>query len=256
LIKKQGRFIMQWFRLVFLAGLVSLITFTTGCSSLAAQTPSFEEQVLDIIRNHPEVILESVQEYQQRQQAQQQQAQQDFLKQLRTNPAAVIGESPVRGSAQRKIVLVEFSDFQCPFCGQAYGTVEAFVNKHQDEVTFVYKNFPLTRIHPQAQPAAQAAWAAEQQGKYWEYYNALFQKQDQLGESLYTAIATDLGLDLELFNRDRISAEAAAAVNVDAELAQRVGIRGTPTLFLNGIPLDLPLTVEKMEQVLDQVRSF
>jgi protein-disulfide isomerase len=228
-------------------------TVLTGCGSLAslAQTPpippDLENQVLQIIRDNPQVILESLQDYQRNQQVRQQQAQQKLLDQMRLDPDTFIGDSPTLGSDDRRIILVEFSDYQCPFCAQAHGVLEAFMAKNGDRVTFVYKHFPLTQIHPEALPAAAAAWAAQQQGKYWEFHEALFAQQGRLGEVRYGEIATELGLDLERFNRDRTSAEALSAINRDRALGEQLGLRGTPTLFLNGQPVELPLTVASLE---------
>ena len=118
---------------------------------------------------------------------------------------------------------IEFGDFQCPFCAEAEPTVKQFIAQHADQVTLVYKHFPLSQIHPQATSAAQAAWAAQQQGRFWEYHDALFDQQKQLGEDLYLAIAEELDLDLEQFNRDRNSSEAKAAIDQDLELAQKIG---------------------------------
>lgn len=246
-------FLYHFRRLVTIC-MVSMIVWVS-CGTDSAQALTLEEQVLQIIRDNPEVLIESVQAYQLRQQAEQQLAQQAVLQKLKTQPASIIGNSPVRGAKAQTIVLVEFSDFQCPFCAEAYDVVEDFVDKHQDEVTFVYKNFPLTQIHPQAQSAALAAWAAQQQGEYWPYYRALFENQNSLGEGLYLAIAEDLGLDVERFNYDRSGSRALAAINEDVELALDLVVPGTPTLFMNGVPISLPLTVSSLENVLDQVKA-
>ena len=242
---------MSQFRLIPLL-LVSLFVGWITLSGVASANASLEEQVLQIIREHPEVLIESVQSYQQAKQEERQQSQQAFLQQMKSDPGAVIGSSPTTGAAAQNIVLVEFSDFQCPFCAQAEPTVQQFIAQHSDQVTLVYKHFPLSQIHPYAQSSAQAAWAAQQQGKFWEYHDALFTQQDQLGEDLYLAIAEDLSLDLEQFNRDRNSLEAKAAINEDLELAQKVGVRGTPFFALNGKTLSLPLQISAMEDLLAQ----
>lgn len=240
---------MSQFRLIPLI-LASLFVSWITMTGFASANPSLEEQVLQIIRDHPEVLIESVQAYQERKQEELQQSQQAFLQQVKSDPVSVIGNSPTTGTAANKIVLLEFSDFQCPFCAQAEPTVQQFMAQHQDEVTLVYKHFPLSQIHPQAESSAQAAWAAQKQGKFWEYHDALFAQQDQLGEDLYLAIAEDLDLDLEQFNRDRNSPEAKAAINEDLTLAQKVGIRGTPFFALNGQVLSLPLKISAMEDIL------
>ena len=203
-------------------------------SAQAVIEPELEETVLEIIRKHPEVLIESVQAYQKQQQEQQQQARQSFASQLKSKPQTIIADSPSTGSLSEKIILLEFSDFQCPYCEKAYETVKEFMDKHGDEVTLVYKQFPLFTIHPQALPAAKASWAAQQQGKFWDYYDALFEQQDNLGEDFYIELAEDLDLDMEQFERDRNSRNADLAIEKDMELAQEIGIQGTPLFIFNG----------------------
>lgn len=196
--------------------------------------PALEAQILEVIRKNPKVIIEAVQQYQITQQQEQQQAQQkaaaDFEQKMITDPKAVVGNSPVMGSEAYKVVLIEFSDFECPFCASAHSTIKSFMEKHQDTVTLAYKHLPLVQIHPQAIPAAEASWAAQQQGKFWEYHDRLFEGQKSLGEDLYLKIAKDLGLDLEKFAADRSTAKAS--VQQDLDLAQQLGLNGTPFFIL------------------------
>lgn len=213
-------------------------------------SPRLEEQVLQILREHPEAILESVQAYQQQQQQQLSQAQQAFLQQLKTNPQTVIGESATTGAPESKVVLVEFSDFQCPYCAQAHKTLKQFVANHQDEVKLVFKHYPLAAIHAQALPAAKAAWAAGKQGKFWEFHDELFTQQDKLGEELYVAIAQNLTLDLEQFNSDRASDAANAAIGQDIQLATALGIEGTPFFVMNGEAFTGAIGLADMEKIL------
>ncbi|NEO89304.1 MAG: thioredoxin domain-containing protein [Moorea sp. SIO3G5] len=231
-----------------------LVTLSS-CSNNLANTDQLEGQVLSIIRNNPEVILESVQAYQQEKQQELAQSRQAFLQQMMTQPTSIIGNSPTTGVSENKVVLLEFSDFQCPFCAQANQSVKDFMDKHSDQVTLVYKHLPLTQIHPQALPAAKAAWAAFQQGKFWEYEDALFEQQDNLDEELYVAIAQNLNLDLEQFNRDRISVGAEAAIRDDLKLAQTLAVNGTPFFVFNTEVLQVPLNLSEMESIMAQVRS-
>jgi protein-disulfide isomerase len=226
-----------------------------GCTSPNGTNSQLEAQVLEIIRNNPQVIVESVQAYQETQQNDVQQARQAFLQQMSTDPSAIIGNSPVRGAAAKNIVIVEFSDFQCPFCAKAHETVNQFMEKHQGEVTLTYKHLPLTQIHTQALPAAKAAWAAGQQGKFWEYHDALFNQQPELGESLYQTIAQTLNLDLEQFNSDRQGEAAQAAIEEDLILARRLGINGTPFFFMNEEPFSGAVELSEMETILARIKS-
>jgi len=234
--------------------LVSLILFS--CSSPVKADPkidpNFEAQVLQVIRKNPEAILDSVQAYQRTQQETQRKAQQSFIQELQQNPKAVIAQSPTKGSG--KTVLVEFSDFQCPYCQAAAGTIRQFVTKHRDRVTLVYKHLPLTTIHAQALPAAKAAWAAGQQGKFWEFHDALFEQQKQLGEPLYSSLAKSLKLDVARFDRDRNSKAAESAILQDLQLADKLGINGTPFFVMNGQVFSGDVDLAALEQILDRAQ--
>ncbi|MCL2932538.1 MAG: DsbA family protein [Trichodesmium sp. MAG_R03] len=230
----------------------------SGCTSFAQPTnnlinPELEQQVLQIIRDHPEVIIESVQAYQQEQQQERQASQKEILQQFKNNPQEQIGDSPTFGSTDQKIVLFEFSDFQCPFCAKVQKNLKEFMDKHEDRVTLVFKHLPLTRIHPQAIPAAKAAWAAQQQGRFWEYHDALFEQQDKLEEQLYIEVANNLGLDIDKFNSDRQSEEAIASIETDFKLAQKIGISGTPFFVMNGETFSGAVKLSQMEETLAKV---
>lgn len=246
---------MKKFRFVsfiFVSFFISWIILS-GCSIATPKIDSqLEEQVIQIIRNHPEVLIESIQDYQQQQREKLKQNQQSFLQKMKTNPVSVIGDSPITGADAKKIILLEFSDFQCPFCAQAQSTLQQFMTKHQDKVTLVYKHFPLTHIHSEALPSAKAAWAAQKQGKFWEYHDALFAQQKQLGETLYVEIAENLNLDMERFNRDRNSQGTIDAISKDIELADKMGIGSTPFFILNGNILSLPLQISTMEDIISK----
>lgn len=223
----------------------AVLLLSTSLWSCAADTTAqadpeldneLEEQVLEIIRSNPEVIIEAVQKYQEEQQQAQQEEQQrvaqEFQQKITNNPKDVIGDSPVMGSDAYEVVLLEFSDFECPFCSRAHSTLQAFMDKHSETVTLSYKHLPLQQIHPQAIPAAQASWAAQQQDKFWEYHDRLFENQSRLGDELYETIARDLGLDLEQFNGDRPADAAQLAIQKDLDLAQQLQLSGTPFFIL------------------------
>ncbi|MDJ0729900.1 MAG: DsbA family protein [Crocosphaera sp.] len=218
-------------------------------SAQAVIEPELEKTVLDIIRQHPEVLIESVQAYQKQQQEQQKQVLQSFVSELKTNPQTIIADSPITGRLTQNNVLIEFSDFQCPYCKQAYETVKEFIALH-DNVTLVYKHFPLSSIHPQAISAAKASWAAGKQGKFWPYYDALFEQQEDLGEQLYVEIANNLNLDIELFERDRNSKKADLAIAKDMKLAQQIGIQGTPLFVFNGQFFSGAIPLSTLEEAL------
>ncbi|MEC4803581.1 MAG: DsbA family protein [Jaaginema sp. PMC 1079.18] len=238
---------------------VTLILFSslilTPFSAQAANISDseLETKVLEIIRNNPEVIIESLQSFQAQQQQEVEAKRQAVLNEMKGNPTSFIRNSPVTGSSQKNIVLFEFSDFQCPFCAQAHDTLKTFMTKHGDRVTLVYKHLPLVRSHPEALPAAFSAFAAQQQGKFWEYHDALFENQARLGEDLYQEIARNVGLNLEQFERDRTNISARRALQEDLQLAEALMIQGTPFLVMNGEVIPGAVELAEFEQVLEKV---
>lgn len=144
-----------------------------------------------------------------------------------------IGDSPFKGPADAKVTIVEFSDFQCPYCGRVTPTLEQLLEEYPDEVRVVYKHLPLS-FHPHALPAAKASVAAGRQGKFWEMHDRLFENQRQLSEEKYVEIAREIGLDVERFLEDYKSEAVAAEVAQDMNEARRLGVTGTPGFFVNG----------------------
>lgn len=142
---------------------------------------------------------------------------------------------PARGPENAPVVIISFSDYQCPFCKRAEPTIDAVLAKYPTQVRQVYRHLPLDAIHPQARPAAIAAVCAENQGKFWEYHALLFQNQEALGDADLRKHATAAGLDTTKFEACLSSPEAAQRVQADADAARTVGITGTPAFFINGI---------------------
>lgn len=216
-----------------------------------------EEKILKVIREHPKEIMQAVVGYQRAQAEQRMKTAENQLKdrvaQLKSDE--LLGASPTRGKAGSKLVLVEFSDFQCPYCGKAFDTVQQFMAAHGEEVTLVYKHLPLAEMHPAATSAALASWAAQQQGKFWEFHNAMFKGQEHLGEAFYTDTAKTLGLDLDRFNKDRVSEAASAAIQRDLDLARKLNIEATPQFLLNAHPITGAAPLEEFEKVLGEARA-
>jgi protein-disulfide isomerase len=143
-----------------------------------------------------------------------------------------VADAPSRGAADAPVTLVEFSDFECPHCGRAHGILNELLGAHPD-VRLVFKHCPLL-MHPRAVPAARAAEAARTQGKFWEMHDLLFEHQRALEDADLEGYARQLGLDLERFRADLASPEVHARVEADRDEAARVGVQGTPTIFVNG----------------------
>lgn len=144
-----------------------------------------------------------------------------------------IGDSFAKGPADAKVTIVEWSDFQCPFCSQAKDLVHQILDAYPKDVRFVFKNYPLP-FHQQAMPAAKAAIAAGKQGKFFEMHDKLFENFRTLAPEKYAEWAKELGLDVDKFKKDMDSPETAAQVTTEMKEAGEVGVRGTPSFFING----------------------
>src|SRR4051812_34965656 len=143
------------------------------------------------------------------------------------------GGRPVRGAAQAPIEMIEFSDFQCPFCQRANPTVEQVLKTYGDKIKFVYRHFPLPN-HPAARPAAEAAACAQAQGKFWEYHDRLFANPTKLADADLKAHAAAIGLDTSTFNTCFDNHQQKPGVDKDIADAEAVGVTGTPAFFVNG----------------------
>lgn len=141
--------------------------------------------------------------------------------------------APSRGSPMAQVTIVEFSDFECPYCGRAHPILQQVLNEFEGRVRVVFKHFPLS-MHPRAMPAARAAVAAGNQGKFWEMHDLLFEHQRQLEDEDLERYAVQLGLDLDRFRADMASAETQRRIERDKQEGQRIGVEGTPSFFVNG----------------------
>jgi len=147
---------------------------------------------------------------------------------------AVSPSNPSVGSASAPITLIEFSDYQCPYCGRVEPTLKRLRAAYGDKIRFVWKDFPLTQIHPQAFKAGEAAHCAGDQGKYWELHDVLFNKQSELQLDDLKRHALTLGLNTDTFNQCLDSSKYAERVRDGVAEGGQVGVNSTPTVFING----------------------
>jgi protein-disulfide isomerase len=144
-----------------------------------------------------------------------------------------VADAYVRGPKDAPVTIIEFSDFQCPYCAQAKTLVDQVLKAYPQNVNFVYKNFPLP-MHPNADPAARAALAAGKQGKFWEMHDALFSHSGDLSSQTIHDLAEKLHLDRAKFDADMTSPAVKEQVDVDIRQGKVAGVRGTPSFFING----------------------
>ena len=165
---------------------------------------------------------------------------------------------PFRGSADAKVAIVEYSDFQCPFCARAYPTINQILKDYDGKVKFYYKHFPLG-FHQNAQKSAEAYECALDQGKQWEYHDKLFENSQADGTGLNLAdlkkYAAGLGLDTAKFNSCLDGGQKAAKVGADASEGAQNGVGGTPTFFINGKTLVGAQPYSAFKAILDPLVS-
>ena len=153
-----------------------------------------------------------------------------------------------RGPTNAPVTLLEYGDFECPFCGRAYPAVERLLQQYPNEIRFVFRHFPRPE-HPHARHAAEAAAAAAEQGedKFWRMFHALFQHQDALDDASLVRYAAQNGLDVEKFKQDMASRAIVERVQHDLQSGVHSGAHGTPTFFINGRKHEGPDTFEDLQ---------
>jgi protein-disulfide isomerase len=144
-------------------------------------------------------------------------------------------DDPSWGPVDAKVTIVEFADFECPACRQWYSSVyNLLYQNYRSEVRFIYRDFPLTSTHPNAQPAAIAANCANEQGRYWEYFNKLFGDPRGLGGDLYRTYAQEVGMDVAVFSNCIANNNYVNEINLDMGDAEKLTVNAVPAFFING----------------------
>jgi protein-disulfide isomerase len=162
----------------------------------------------------------------------------------------VAAEGPAVGPASAPVTIVEFSDFQCPFCSRLLPTIEQVKQKYGDKVRIVFRQYPLP-MHPNAQKAAEASLCANEQGKFWEMHDAMFKNQQELAVDNLKSKAAALGLKAETFNQCLDSGKYAAQIQGDIKAGSAVGVSGTPAMFINGRFISGAVPIEQITSVID-----
>ncbi|MGC2442646.1 DsbA family protein [Candidatus Binatus sp.] len=158
----------------------------------------------------------------------------------------------VQGPAKAPVTLVEYGDYQCPYCGEAYPIVKALQKRLGEQVRFVFRNFPLAEAHPHAEHAAEAAEAAAAQGKFWEMHDLLYENQAALEDEDLVRYAKLLHLDVPRFVKEMEAHAYAERVRADFSSGVRSGVNGTPTFFINGARHDGPFDLGSLLAAIEE----
>jgi len=164
-----------------------------------------------------------------------------------------VDDDPFIGPEDAPITIIEFSDYQCPYCKKWHDEVlDQLLANYPDQIRFVYRDFPLISLHPGAAPAAEAADCAGEQGSYWPFYQALFSMKYDLTTEAYQQYAAELGLDMQAFAECLADRRYEPEVMGDYNYAVNLGVSSTPTFFINGIPIVGAQPYEVFKQLIDK----
>ena len=172
------------------------------------------------------------------------------------NPVAIklSGDEYIRGNKNASVKIVEFSDFQCPFCSKFHPTMQQVMADYGDKVAWVYKHFPLDSLHPQARAAAEASeCVGEQKGNegFWKFTDGIFANQQTIGSALYEQLAQEAGANLAKFKECVSARKFQQKVEADYQEGLSYGVDGTPGSFVNGVPVRGALPYESVKQIID-----
>lgn len=167
---------------------------------------------------------------------------------------AVSENDHIQGNPDAPIVLVEYGDFECSYCGDAYPIVQQLQADFGDDLCFVFRSFPLAQSHPHAKHAAVAAEIAADAGRFWEYHDALYENQNALDDSSLAAFASELGIDTSTFKQDLENGQYADRVQESFSGGVESGVNGTPSFFVNGSRYDGDWNYEAFGEYLSTLR--
>ena len=165
------------------------------------------------------------------------------------------GSAPAKGSASAPIEVIEYADFECPYCLAAAPTVKRVLDTYGDQVRLVYRHYPLPN-HPNARPAAEASMCAHEQGQFWAYHDRLFTEQGKLSVADLKQAAATLGLDAPRFNKCVDDHKFKSVVDADAQSGTDAGVNGTPAFFINGRPITGAQPFEAFKRIIDEELEF
>lgn len=167
--------------------------------------------------------------------------------------AVATTDDPSLGPKDAKVTIVEFGDFQCPFCRKAYPIIRATAAKFKNDVKVIYRDFPLADDHPLAQLAAQAGWCAHEQGLFWPWHDKAFQNQDRLSREVLINLAIQSGIEPEKFSACLDSQTASEEVKEDMRDGLLAGVEGTPTWFINGYRVAGVIPEDILEKIIQEL---
>jgi len=167
----------------------------------------------------------------------------------------ITAEDHAQGTESAEVTLVEYGDYECPYCGEAYPIVKEVQRQFGKRLRFVFRNFPLSQMHPHAEAAAEVAEFAGAQGKFWEMHDQLYENQARFGDALYLSLGEELGLSTTAMRKALKEGTFKARVRSDFTGGVRSGVNGTPTFFINGHRHDSSFDFETLVSAIQQAAT-
>jgi protein-disulfide isomerase len=214
---------------------------TDTCKMVKEKTKEFPPERCDMMMEHYAEVLTDLKRQEER------------LKPLAPEKFAKLleGSAPSFGPKDAKVTIVEFSDFECPFCSRAADAAHKIKEKYGDKVRFVFRQFPLS-FHPNAHVAAEASLAAAAEGKFWEFHDKAFANQRALGREQLEGYAKEVGMNVNKFKAALDSKQYAATVDAEQKLGEEMAVDGTPTMFLNGARVGNPTDFDAISKDIEK----
>jgi protein-disulfide isomerase len=234
-----------------LHNLVLIITLALGLVACGASDKKLEKAIGDYIQKNPQALQKPIQDAlkaQRPQRAPELPLEERIKKAIKVD----VGDAPVEGPANAPITIVEFSDFQCPFCSRINPTIAQLQKDYAGKLRVAFRQHPLP-FHPNAMPAAKASLAAKEQGKFWEMHKLLFANQQNLNEETIQKLAKEAGLNMDKFMKDWKSDKFNETIQADIKFAETNGASGTPALFINGVLIQGAQPVDAFKIVIDKM---
>jgi len=224
---------------------LSVVFIVVGIGLFAV---NFDSLVMNAVKRNPEKLATVLQDYAEQQKIE---AEKHKIRSEAKDPIFFdVTKAPKKGNQDAKYKIVVLTDYQCPYCSRVEETISELEEKYGDDLQVAYKHFPLA-FHKEAEPAARAAWAANEQGRFFDYSGKLFENQRKLGSGLYLSIAKELGLNLAKFRLDQESHRSREAVEADLAEAKSKGFSGTPVVLINGIAVKGAYPLDYFEMVFE-----
>ncbi|MCM2350321.1 MAG: thioredoxin domain-containing protein [Bacteriovoracaceae bacterium] len=251
-------------RMIFLAAALILATACTSKDDLKKMLKENPDIITEAIEANPAKFIDAlnnaVKAAQEGEGKRREEEEKKALEESFNNPlqAEIRDDESFRGPKDAPITLVEYSDFECPFCARGYNTVSELLKKYEGKIRFVYKHLPLS-FHPQAMPASQYYEAIRLQDpkKAWEFHDRIYQDQRKLqnGESFLKAIAKDLKVDMKKLEKDIKSEAVQKRIDADMAEAAKFGFQGTPGFLLNGIPVKGAYPTSHFDGLIEELKK-